>query len=87
VIGGSSFAAAYNFAELEASKCTTSAISIDRRSPFHLTTLISPAKYHFLTLTDSAYWAPQLYWIVDPANPNNTTFLQLSELLTNHILR
>lgn len=38
--GGSNFAAAYNFEELEASKCTTSAISIDRRSPFHWTSLI-----------------------------------------------
>lgn len=59
ILGGSNFAAAFNAEELEASSCTTAAVTVDH----------------------SAYWAPQLYWIVDPGNPDNTTFLQLSTCL------
>ncbi|KAJ9102318.1 hypothetical protein QFC20_005011 [Naganishia adeliensis] len=58
VLGGSNFAAAYNFDELRASPCPTASISVDH----------------------SSYWSPQLYWIVDPSNPSNTTFLQLRRL-------
>lgn len=72
VLGGSNFAAAYNYDELASSSCTTAAITVDH----------------------SSYWAPQLYWILDPANPSNSSFLQLSEshrdiqhIKTNPLLR
>ena len=57
ILGGSNFAAAYNFDELAASSCTSAAITVDH----------------------SSYWAPQLYWITDPANPANTSFMQICE--------
>lgn len=30
-----------------------------------------------ITVDHSSYWAPQLYWVVDPEHPDSTTFLQL----------
>lgn len=77
-VGGSNFAAAYNFQELQGSSCTTAAITVDHSSYWAPRECSLAVEVVWMV----ANWVAsiELYWIVDPANPSTTSYLQLSEL-------